>query len=91
MTEGPWSVNSYGEVIGPDGKTVSANGFSSITSPGRYQDEAKANARVAACGPEFLLLARKIASLNPNAGEIGDGMLAQIVAESRRLVEKATA
>ena len=34
---------------------------------------------------ETAWLIRTCASLNPNAGEIGDGMLAQIVSEARRI------
>lgn len=48
----------------------------------------EANARLIATSPELLELANRVASLNPDVGEIGPGMLAQLVSDARRIVAK---
>lgn len=40
----PWAVDEYHSVIGPDGKNICANGFSSIMSYGPSMLDARANA-----------------------------------------------
>ena len=40
----PWRVTEYGEVLGANGRTVVANGFATVASPGDWQNEARANA-----------------------------------------------
>lgn len=45
----------------------------------------KSEALITAATPDMISLVGRVASLNPNAGEIGAGMLAQLVAEARRI------
>lgn len=42
-TPTPWLISPFGEVLTHDRKTVFANNFASILSPGELQDQALAN------------------------------------------------
>lgn len=53
--------------------------------------EALANAQAYAAMPELLALALRVANLNKKAGEIGAGMLAQLIDEAAAALQKAQA
>lgn len=53
-------------------------------------DVSDEHARMIAAVPELLDLCYKVASLNRDAGEIGAGMLAQIVDQAHAAIAKAT-
>lgn len=46
---------------------------------------------LARAASDFTLLADRVARLNPDAGEIGAGMLAQLVADARAAIASTTA
>lgn len=47
------------------------------------------DARVRAATPGLLVLAQRVARLNPDAGEIGAGMLKSLVTDARAVVQQA--
>lgn len=99
-TPGPWQMHDseycpeeiWGNVEGPleDGR-IKATHVCIVTTKSSKQisDEEFANARLIAVSPDLLALANRVASLNPDVGEIGPGMLAQLVGDARRIVAKA--
>lgn len=51
----------------------------------RMQD----HSRLIGAAPDLYAFAQRVARLNQDAGEIGPGMLAQLVADARRIVGEA--
>lgn len=88
-TPGPWehAISGTAWSITADADPVY---IAVVEMPGRMSKYAmcEANARLIATSPELLELANRVASLNPDAGEIGPGMLAQLVSDARRIVAK---
>ena len=84
-TPGPWVTQD---------RTDKGAGFSIIASQvhfcmaGVAHYIGDADAKLIAAAPELYALAERIARLNKDAGEIGAGMLASLVDEATRIIEK---
>ena len=72
-----------------------SDGFSDVAhchgfNDKRFREEERANAQLIAAAPDLLAACGKVANLNPEAGEIGEGMLRSIISEARAALAKAT-
>lgn len=79
------AVARSGECHGTPGMAVCI-----IAQKSKVDEIDRRNAHMISAVPELIALARRVANLNENAGEIGAGMLNQLVLEARNAIRKAT-
>jgi len=85
-TAGPWRPYLSKHEI----QVLSDFGTVAIAFDCEVACDGEANAQLIAQAPDLLELCKRVARLNPDAGEIGAGMLKQLVDEARRIETKAT-
>lgn len=98
-TQGEWIADrGFRDVSGRDGNHTTRDDDFLTVAMGDDEENyievhgpnQKANAALAEAAPELLALAEKVATLNPNAGEIGEGMLHRLVSMANEAITKAT-
>lgn len=91
-TQGPWWI--MGREIDRMKVVIAADPFYPDHPDPLYHvsvtgENAEADAAAICCIPLMLKLADRIANLNENAGEIGAGMLNQLITEARTIIQLA--
>lgn len=86
FTPGPWHVIKKGNAVGYANYEVAWSDDNELVADVIYE---KANAHLIAAAPDLYAACEKVAHLNPDAGEVGEGMLRQIVELARYALLKA--
>ena len=84
-TPGPWfAANPFGKF-----EVAVLNSEWTVYADQEANEDAAGDAHLIAAAPDMLDALDRVANLNPDAGEIGEGMLKTIVSEARAAIAKA--
>jgi len=86
-TPGPWrhTMRNANEIMTTFHGVQVGKVYIDVTTENEKED-----AKLVSAAPELFEVCSKVANLNPEAGEIGEGMLRQIVSEAHSALTKAT-
>ena len=86
-TPGPWryTMRNANEIMTTFHGVQIGKVYMDVTTENEPED-----AKLVSAEPDLLAVCCKVANLNPEAGEIGEGMLRQIVSAAQEAVSKAT-
>ncbi len=86
-TPGPWTKNKYGELLGPDGRTITV--WDAGIAFGQRSSTTEANARLIAAAPSMLEVLKKIRFAMETKGPVGLKNLLEGLDEAEVAIKQA--